>query len=138
MPHILPLVALLSAGCESGKRPHPVFPDSTISPDLATPIDRGTVERDLAMLPDQRADKEAPRLDHGLTAMDGEADAEAEADAAVQPDSAACPTPPFGSSVGISAANFSIPDCGTDLFELHAQCGKYPAVVLLYSYTSFT
>lgn len=134
IPHLFVLSVLVGAGCESGERSQPTFPDSISSQDSAVPTDQRTIPPDLAVMPDQRADQMAPDLERDLSATDGEAGA----DAASVPDSAVCPTPPFGSTVGISAANFTIPDCGTALFDLHAQCDQYPAVVMLYSYTSFT
>ena len=48
------------------------------------------------------------------------------------------PTGPFGSTVGTTAANFTITDCNTTPFDLHGQYDKYPAVVLLFNWTGFT
>jgi hypothetical protein len=48
------------------------------------------------------------------------------------------PQPPFGSTVGVTASDFSIPDCSGASFDLHAQYGKYPAVVVAFSWTGFT
>jgi hypothetical protein len=48
------------------------------------------------------------------------------------------PTPPFGSTVGMTAANFNITNCAGTSFGLHAQYNKYPAVVLLLNWTGFT
>lgn len=57
-------------------------------------------------------------------------------DAPRPPDSA--PPPPPGTAVGDTAANFTISYCDSATFELHAQQGSYPAVVLLYSWVGFT
>lgn len=42
------------------------------------------------------------------------------------------PQPPFGSSVGMTAANFSgIPDCSGTQYDLYSYFNKQPAIVLL-------
>ncbi|MCK5799402.1 MAG: hypothetical protein KAI47_19560, partial [Deltaproteobacteria bacterium] len=42
-----------------------------------------------------------------------------------------CLQPPFGTTVGVTAANFSgIPDCPGKKYDLHSLCNQQPAVVL--------
>jgi len=42
------------------------------------------------------------------------------------------PQPPFGTSVGMTAVNFTdIPDCADQLWTLYDQFDKHPAIVLL-------
>lgn len=47
------------------------------------------------------------------------------------------PQPPFGTSVGMTAANYSgIPDCNGTLHDLHSKFNKQPAIVLLLNKSS--
>jgi hypothetical protein len=48
------------------------------------------------------------------------------------------PQPPFGDTVGVTANNFTIPDCSGASFNLHDQYTKHPAVVVAFSWTGFT
>lgn len=48
------------------------------------------------------------------------------------------PVPPFGSTVGMTAADFTVTDCANNPFNLHSQFDKYPATVLLFNWTGFT
>lgn len=47
------------------------------------------------------------------------------------------PQPPFGSTVGMTAANYSgIPDCNGALHDLHSKFNQQPAIVLLLNKSS--
>lgn len=47
------------------------------------------------------------------------------------------PQPPFGTSVGMTAANYSaIPDCNGTLHDLHSKFNQQPAIVLLLNKSS--
>ncbi|MCA9673378.1 MAG: hypothetical protein KC503_47645 [Myxococcales bacterium] len=48
-----------------------------------------------------------------------------------QPQQPAGPTPPFGSSVGMTAANFTVPDCSDSPVTLHDFYNKGKAVIVM-------
>lgn len=48
------------------------------------------------------------------------------------------PTGPFGSSVGMTANNFTITDCNNTPFDLHSQYNQYDGIVILFNWMGFT
>ncbi len=69
---------------------------------------------------------------HDGTAVTHDSTAVVHDTTAPKPDSPPpCLQPPFGTTVGVTAANFSgIPDCPGKKYDLHTLCNQLPAIVL--------
>ena len=126
------LALVLSLGCVPGSGTvEQRTRDGALPPDgkQLTLLDGSGSKKDRGYVPPQ-PDNGLPQPDNGLPQPDSYKPP--------SPDQGPTgPQPPFGTQVGMTAANYSgIPDCNGTQHDLHSKFNKQPAIVLLLNKSS--